>query len=137
MSFSNRMVRVKDYVSAARIGIWIGISLRIGSSRSIVVWAGVLGASCPPAGGEAGSGAESASASGISAMQTYPARREMYNQSTTAKYASIRQNMTAITSRGGATRAKASGIETAVVATLKAARCASPLQVLTAQTGPR
>ena len=47
-----------------------------------------------------------AKASGISAMQTYPARRAMYSQSTTAKYASVTRMMPAITSRDGATRSE-------------------------------
>src|SRR5580658_5820196 len=42
----------------------------------------------------------------------------------------------AMMSRVGAIWMKASGSEIAVVATLKAARCANPAQVLTANTGP-
>src|SRR5580692_6738643 len=87
-------------------------------------------------GGGAGSGAGSARAAGISAMHMYPARRAMYNQSTTAKYASVTRMTAAIMSRPGATWMKASGREAAVEATLKAARCASPVHVLTANTGP-
>src|ERR1022692_1592424 len=42
--------------------------------------------------------------------------------------------MPAMTSRDGATRMRASGRETAVVAMLKATRCARPVHVLTAKT---
>ncbi len=69
-------------------------------------------------------------------MQMYPARRAMYSQSTTAKYASVTRNTPTITSRQGANWMKASGTDTAVVATLKATRCASPVHVPTANTGP-
>src|SRR5271168_1692736 len=128
MSFSDHIAGVKhrhrhgaSYVSTARPET----SLRIGSSRSIEV-----------CGGGAGIGAEEAGASGISAMQTYPARRAMYSQSTMAKYASVIRKTPAITSRHGAIWMKASGTDTAVVATLKATRCASPVHVPTAKTGP-
>ncbi len=60
----------------------------------------------------------------------------MYSQSTTAKYTSVIRKTPAITSRHGANWIKASGTDTAVVATLKATRCASPVHVLTANTGP-
>src|ERR1700691_4638133 len=60
----------------------------------------------------------------------------MYNQSATAKYASITRTTATITSRPGATWTKARGREAAVVAMLKAVRCASPVHALTANTGP-
>src|SRR5580700_7770531 len=151
MSFSNRLTNVKDrvvesflatsyrpliacsgrpcrrtqdvasYISTARFGT----SLRISSSRSTEV-----------RGGGVGKGADSARLSGIAAMQTYPPGRAIYSQSTTAKYASMTRMTQAMTSRVGTTRTKAIGNETAVVATLKAVRCASPVQILTANTGP-
>src|SRR5271169_3763123 len=98
MSFSNRMSRVKDQTVETVLETLYdkaseseppGISLRIGSSRSIVVSPGVLGANCWPVDGGASIGVEKATASGISARQTYPARRTMYSQSATAKYASV------------------------------------------------
>src|ERR1035438_1408562 len=152
MSFSNQMAHVKDrvvetllatscrprivscrrrcrrtqdvasYVSTTRFGT----SLRIGSSRSIEF-----------RGGGSGNRSEEAKASGIPAINRYPARRAMYNQSTTAKYASVKRMTVAIISRVGATAMKASGSETAVVAALKAVTCASPVHVLTATTAPK
>src|ERR1700730_2486133 len=101
------------------------MSLRIGSSRSHAV-----------RGGGAGNRSEEARASGISAMQTYPARRAMYSQSTTAKYASVKKMTAAIMSREGASRMKTSGSESAVVAALKATMCASQVHVPTANPGP-
>src|SRR5580700_3251117 len=131
MSFSNRTARVKDYLSTTGIGI----SLRMDSSRSIVVCNGA-GANRSPGGGEADNDADEAQFSGISVMLMYPARRAMYNQSTTAKYASVPRITVARMSRFGAIWMKASGSEKAVAATLRAARCANPVQVLTANTGP-
>src|ERR1035438_12083 len=52
-----------------------GRSLRIGSSRSIVVWRGGLATEVGAGCGVGGSGASITP--GISAMQTYPARRAM------------------------------------------------------------
>src|SRR5271156_952885 len=133
MSFSNQLVHVKNqiardvanYVSTARFGI----SLRIVSSRSMVVRAGT-------GDGGIGIGEDETGGSGISAMQTYPARRAMYSQSATAKYPSVTRKTTMITTRQGAIWMKASGTDTSVVATLKATRCANPVHVLTANTGP-
>src|SRR5579863_5306474 len=60
---------VASYVSTARFGR----SLRIGSSRSIVVCTGDADLGC----GAGGTGAGDNNAWGVSAMHTYPARRAM------------------------------------------------------------
>jgi len=49
------------------------MSLRMGSSRSIVVWTGGPDTGGGKGGGALGNGANNAS--GVSAMQTYPANR--------------------------------------------------------------
>ena len=122
MSFSNQLAHVKnEIVETRKLGLY-GQVRKIAEDRFVAVDGGLAGAATE----ESGIGADETGVSGISAMQTYPARRAMYSQSTTAKYASVTRNTPIITSRQGAIWMKASGTDTSVVATLKATRCAKP-----------
>src|ERR1700722_4079982 len=84
-----------------------------------------------------GSGAGGASSSsGISAMQTYPARRALKTRPATGKNATVIRTTAASRTRAGTICARLSGSETTVVATTNIVRCARPVQVLTAKTAP-